>query len=325
MHHSIPELQYREATSADVPGMERSRAGDPDAGPADERMPAYLEGRHHPQQALALRTAFVALDGPTIAGYIAGHATTRYGCAGEVQYLYVTPAYRRRRVASRLLVSLARWFHARGVARVCVNADIESAGAAAFYTAHGARPLNPYWYVWDDIGTILKADAEELIEDPGGEATRVVLTGQGGVRARHAVQEPLAAPLGPRIQGSAQAAPRPRKPGLSDLQDREARKLLAPLCELRGDPRIKAQVRREFRVEGTAIVLSESRLRFDRPAEWLEHPVAKFRYVKSRRVWELYCVFRDLKWHLYEPLPEAPALAPLVEEVRRDPTGIFWG
>ena len=51
-------LRYREATSADVPAIHRSRASDLAAGPADERMAAYLDGRHHPQQALAPRTAF---------------------------------------------------------------------------------------------------------------------------------------------------------------------------------------------------------------------------------------------------------------------------
>lgn len=32
-----------------------------------------------------------------------------------------------------------------------------------------------------------------------------------------------------------------------------------------------------------------------------------------------------LKWHVYEPLPESSALAVLVSEVEKDPTGIFWG
>lgn len=84
-HRSFPELQYREATTADVPAMERCRATDAGVGPADERMTAYLEGQHHPHQALAPRIAFVALDGQTVVAYIAGHATTRHGCAGEAQ------------------------------------------------------------------------------------------------------------------------------------------------------------------------------------------------------------------------------------------------
>ncbi|MFL5558353.1 MAG: GNAT family N-acetyltransferase, partial [Gemmatimonadaceae bacterium] len=96
---TTPEVTYREATSADVPAMERCRDRDTQAGPADARMAAYLDGKHHPQQALPTRTAFVALAGDDVVGYIAGHATERYGCAGEVQYLYVAPAYRRHRVA----------------------------------------------------------------------------------------------------------------------------------------------------------------------------------------------------------------------------------
>ena len=148
------ELSYREATSADVPAMVRSRAPDRVAGPADPRMAAYLDGQHHPQQALAARTAFVAMAGEQVVGYIAGHATTRYGCSGEVQYLYVAPEYRRRGVARNLLRRLARWFDANAIHRVCVNADMDSPGAVAFYPELGAVPLNSYWFVWDDITVV---------------------------------------------------------------------------------------------------------------------------------------------------------------------------
>ena len=155
---ATPDVRYRQAGSADVPAMERCRALDREAGPADRRMAAYLEGRHHPQQALERRTAFVALAGDVVVGYIAGHATTRYGCSGEVQYLDVTPSYRRAGVARGLLRYLARWFHSAGIQRVCVNADLESAGAAPFYRAQGAIPLNEYWFVWDDIGRLPGAE-----------------------------------------------------------------------------------------------------------------------------------------------------------------------
>ena len=149
------DVQYREARSRDVPAMERCRAGDRAAGPADERMAAYLDGKHHPQQALAPRTAFVAIAEGEVVGYIAGHATTRHGCAGEVQYLYVAPAFRRRGVAGALLSCLAEWFTGRGIHRACVNVDAESPGAAPFYRQLGAVPLNRYWYWWEDIGDVL--------------------------------------------------------------------------------------------------------------------------------------------------------------------------
>jgi len=153
-----PEIRYRQASSADVPAMERCRAADLEAGPADPRMAAYLDGQHHPQQALASRTAFVALAGDSVAGYIAAHATTRYACSGEVQYLYVAPDYRRHGVARGLLRSVAHWFEMQDIRRVCVNADLESAGAVAFYTAQAATPLNKHWYMWEDIRMLLPKD-----------------------------------------------------------------------------------------------------------------------------------------------------------------------
>lgn len=117
---------------------------------------------------------------------------------------------------------------------------------------------------------------------------------------------------------------RKRRPSsLSDEQRAEAEALLAPLCDV--PSHVRDQLREGFYFDGPSIVLYESRPRFQRPSEWGEHGVAKFTYVKSRRVWRLFCQFRDLQWHAYEPLPEATSLARLVAEVDDDPTGIFWG
>jgi len=183
------DFLYQEATSADVPAMARCRAADPDAGPADERMAGYLDGHHHPQQALPPRTAFIAVSRGEVVGYIAGHATTRRlppsgseskgseskgsesrdsgtadsdpnACEGEVQYLYVAPGARRRGVASQLLRLLGKWFDDRGIRRVCVNADVDSPGATPFYVATRARFVNRHWYIWDDIRTL--SSPEEL-------------------------------------------------------------------------------------------------------------------------------------------------------------------
>src|SRR2546422_9146006 len=83
MTPSLTAVQYRQATTADVPGMAQCRLADPAAGVADPRMAAHLDGHHHPQQALPPRVAFVALVGTAVVGYIAGHLTRRYQCDGE--------------------------------------------------------------------------------------------------------------------------------------------------------------------------------------------------------------------------------------------------
>jgi len=154
---SLTAVQYRQATTADVPGMVQCRLADPAAGVADPRMAAYLDGHHHPRQALLPRVAFVALVGTTVVGYIGGHLTRRYQCDGELQYLFVAPQYRRTGIASELLRLLAPWFAHEGARKVCVNVDPDNGDARAFYTLHGAISLHPFWLVWNDIRAVCGA------------------------------------------------------------------------------------------------------------------------------------------------------------------------
>lgn len=142
---------YRPATPADVPDIVRCRAGDQDFGGADPRMGLYLEGSHHPQQALEPRVIFVGLEADRVVGYIGGHLTRRFDCDGELQYLYVAPQHRRQGVAGGLLARLAGWFAERGASRVCVDVEPDNAGARAFYARHGAVDLSEYWMVWPDV------------------------------------------------------------------------------------------------------------------------------------------------------------------------------
>lgn len=156
-------IRYRRATSADVPAMAQCRLGDPAGERADARMAAYLDGRHHPQQTLPERVAYVALAADDVVGYIAGHRTRRFGCDGELQYLYVAPHARRRGVATGLLRQLAEWYRAVDVTTVCVNVDLDSPAARPFYARQGATVLEPYpyWYVWSDIAEVLEPSSVE--------------------------------------------------------------------------------------------------------------------------------------------------------------------
>jgi GNAT superfamily N-acetyltransferase len=145
---------YREAAPADVAAMAWCRAADPLAGPADVRMAAYFRGQHHPQHALLPRAGFVAIVDAAVIGYIAGHLTQRFDCQGELQYLYVAPAYRRSGVARNLFGRLAAWFGEQQALRVCVNVDEDSHGARPFYVSMSATDLCPHWMEWQDITSV---------------------------------------------------------------------------------------------------------------------------------------------------------------------------
>jgi GNAT superfamily N-acetyltransferase len=152
----LNDVVYRAASEADVPGMAACRLRDLEASPSGPRMAAYFRGQHHPQRALMPRAGYVAMSDGAIIGYVAGHLTMRHGCAGEVQYLFVAPGFRRRRIATGLLRLMARWFQEHAAAKVCV--DTGTPAARRFYRSLGASPLSRhryYWYIWEDIGVLL--------------------------------------------------------------------------------------------------------------------------------------------------------------------------
>ena len=111
---------------------------------------------------------------------------------------------------------------------------------------------------------------------------------------------------------------------LSDLQRAHVAKKLQAVAD-RVPKHVRDKLRIEFRFGPSDVVLLENRPYFRDPNRRVEHEVAKFRYVAAADEWRLFCQFRDLKWRAYQPLPSAPDFDTLLDEVNRDPTGIFWG
>lgn len=113
--------------------------------------------------------------------------------------------------------------------------------------------------------------------------------------------------------------------GLSEIQLADVERRLGVFCAARVPAHARSHFRIGFRVDGSAVVLFEERTAFENPNEWRALDVAKFRWVATRKVWQLFCQHRDNRWHGYELFPESPTFAKLLDEVAADPTGIFWG
>jgi ribosomal protein S18 acetylase RimI-like enzyme len=152
----MPSEIYREAKKSDIPAMARIRAlswGTEDYWRV--RIAAYMDCELHPQHALMPRVNYVALEGDSAVGLIAGHLTRRFGCEGELEWIDVIPEQRGSGIASELLRHLAAWFVEQRARRICVDVDPANTIARRFYAKHGAGELNPHWLVWNDINVVL--------------------------------------------------------------------------------------------------------------------------------------------------------------------------
>lgn len=116
-----------------------------------QRIDRYLKCQLNPREALRPRAAFVCANGKGVIGLVAGHLTSRFGCQGELQWISIRSQYRRRGIASKLLIQMARWFIAHHARRICVDVDPSNKAARQFYECHGAVDLKPHWMIWHDM------------------------------------------------------------------------------------------------------------------------------------------------------------------------------
>ena len=89
------------------------------------------------------------------------------------------------------------------------------------------------------------------------------------------------------------------------------------------------EIRLEYDFWGNYVNLIEKRPHWEKLDEWTECRFAQFRYDPETEKWALFWPDSSGNLHSYEELvPEFSSkkeLEELIEEVDRDPTGIFWG
>ena len=98
-------------------------------------------------------------------------------------------------------------------------------------------------------------------------------------------------------------------------------------CEQRVPPHALHQVRLETIVERNIVTIVERRApwRPDYGPEWTTGPVARLRYVHKYRHRTLLWRDRNQRWHHYDLVEPTADVTALINEIERDPTGIFWG
>jgi len=108
---------------------------------------------------------------------------------------------------------------------------------------------------------------------------------------------------------------------LPEIEQHRAHKLLTAFCDKRVPLPDRDQVKMIYKVTGSKVILAESRPDFQNPSFWINIPIAQFEYSSPASTWTLYAYDRNDKRKLYSKGP----LEHLIQEVDKDPTGIFWG
>ena len=91
------------------------------------------------------------------------------------------------------------------------------------------------------------------------------------------------------------------------------------------EPNIREQLDFGYSYDGRVVILYEIRPFWNNPEQIQHNAFAKIRFYKSRKEWNLYWMRASGKWELYEPFPKSTHLEKLVEVIKEDKHGCFFG
>lgn len=95
--------------------------------------------------------------------------------------------------------------------------------------------------------------------------------------------------------------------------------------DMRPEESIRHEIDIGFKFENNILEIFEIRPFWNDKNKIAYNSVARSKLIKSRSVWKIYWMRADLKWHLYQPLPEVKTIQEFLDEVREDPYGCFFG
>lgn len=113
---------------------------------------------------------------------------------------------------------------------------------------------------------------------------------------------------------------------LPDVQLRECMSAAGAFLEKRRPrPEIRDQLDFRADISESEVVIMEVRPAYNDKNRKIEHPVAKAKWIGTKKVWRLFWMRADLKWHTYEPGARLKTIGKVLDEVDRDPYGCFFG
>lgn len=114
---------------------------------------------------------------------------------------------------------------------------------------------------------------------------------------------------------------------LSEIEERRVQRAAQPFLAVRRPPvAIREQLDIGWRLVGCSLEVFSIRPAYQGAAgEMMEYPAGKATWVTSRRLWKLYWMRADLRWHGYPERPTVRYVEDFFNELMRGPMRRFWG
>lgn len=95
--------------------------------------------------------------------------------------------------------------------------------------------------------------------------------------------------------------------------------------KIRPPKEVRLQLDICYKIDKQSIIIFEIRPKWDDPKLKIECQIAKASFVKSDKLWKIYWMRSDLKWHSYKPKPVVGELSIFLKTVEEDKYNCFWG
>lgn len=97
------------------------------------------------------------------------------------------------------------------------------------------------------------------------------------------------------------------------------------MAEHRPPPSLRHELDLEYVLTGQSVEICEVRPAFQAPGQISRSPIAKATYVKTQKRWKIYWCRADLKWHSYDPAPQARSIEDVLAIISEDQHCCFFG
>ncbi|WP_166384696.1 DUF3024 domain-containing protein [Polaribacter sp. 11A2H] len=108
-----------------------------------------------------------------------------------------------------------------------------------------------------------------------------------------------------------------------DINEATIKKYVASLRP--EDLEIRNQIDIGYLYKANVVCLFEIRPDWQNPNQMQKIEFARIRFYKTKKIWKLYWMRASGKWELYEPFSESTHLGKIIEIIKEDKHGCFYG